>query len=73
MDRGGERGGLEGRERAGGGRGSAGTVGGLGESTYHRAAGEIHRDGSVAAFGPELDPLREGGAAAAVDKNDRGK
>lgn len=34
------------------------------------AAGEVHGDGGVTAFGPEMGPLGEGGATSAVDQHD---
>src|SRR5262245_16856318 len=37
------------------------------------AAGEVHGNGRVAAFGPELDPLAECGSAAAMNQNHRGE
>jgi len=34
---------------------------------------QIHGDGGIPASRPHPDPIREGGAASAVDKNDAGK
>ena len=37
------------------------------------AAGEVHGDGGVTSFGPEVGPLSEGGATTAVDEDNGGE
>ena len=49
-------------------------VGGVGVGgVFGLATGEVHGDGGVTAFGPEVGPFGEGGAAAAVDEDDGGE
>jgi hypothetical protein len=40
--------------------------------TLGERGSDVHRQGDVAAFGPQLGPLLERGAAAAVDQDHRG-